>query len=541
VRRLARAARAERVAGYDDAVASAFLVLAVLLGQGAQDEPPFELRVNRAIARGVAYLKGQQRPDGGFPGHESQHPGGATALVAFTLVKSGVRRNDEALQRALRSLEGHAMQSTYSAAVHLLLCAAVGDEPRKRDAAASLAFLVEHQVDGIWAYPWDHECCSNTQFALLGLRAARQLGLEPPEKTLVAVAEGVWHFQDRDGAFHYDLERMPYDGIHAAALSGLAILDEFAERSPAVKAALRKHERDRQRAEAWLEAHFAIERNSYATGAWTPYFQYAYLWAIERWCGLTERKTVAGQDWYRRGAEWLIATQAADGSWTSDDKALTNTCFALLFLRRATITAGEELADIYERIDAESRQREPYDRRPPPAAVRLTDWLLAGPWQGKPDHHSIVDLPFDPKQVKAKEGAKLAKRDWQRVTLLADRWTNLDELTTNDGDHRLWALAATISWSGATPIEPVLWLELEDGWDVYLDGARVSFERRVSSAIDGDVRIPLSITPGAHVLLVLISDDGGAAAFGARLSAGDDGAPPPGLEIGVGERTKSRH
>ena len=529
-------------ASYDGGVVLALLVFAGLVGQGPQEEPPLELRVNRSIARAVAYLRGQQRPDGGFPGHESQHPGGATALVAFTLLKSGVRKSDEALQRALRSLEGHAMQSTYSAAVHLLLCAAVGDEPRKRDAGASLGFLVEHQVNGVWAYPWEHECCSNTQFALLGLRAARQLGLDPPEKTIAQAAEGVWRFQDRDGAFHYDLERQPYDGIHAAALAGLAILDELGGGSTAVKAALRKHEKDRQRAEAWLEAHFAIERNSYATGAWTPCFQYAYLWAVERWCGLTERTTVAGQDWYRRGAEWLVETQAADGSWTSDDKALTNTCFALLFLRRATITPGEGLeAELEANIDAEQRQREPYDRRPPKAAVRLTDWLLAGPWQGKPDHRSLVDLPFDPKQAKPKEGAKLAKREWQRVTLLADRWTNLDELTANDGDHRLWALATTISWSGTTPIEPLLWLELEDGWDVYLDGARVSHERRIASAINGDVRVPLSVAPGEHALVVLISDDGGAAAFGAMLSAGDDGTVSPGLEIGAGERARPRH
>lgn len=517
---------------------TALLVLAMLSGAGAQEDPPLELRVNRAIARAVGYLKSQQRPDGSFPGHESQHPGGTTALAAYTLVKSGVRRDDAALLAALRALEGCKMQSTYSAAVHLLLCAAVGDELRKRDAQASLSFLVEHQTNGVWAYPWDHECCSNTQYALLGLRAAHQLGLAIPDQTLAGVAEGVWRFQDRDGAFHYDRERLPYDGIHAVALSGLAILGEIGERSPAVKAALRRHEKDRLRAEAWLEAHFAIERNAYATGAWTPFWQYGYLWAIERWCGLTGRKSVAGEDWYARGAAWLVATQARDGSWTSDDKPLENTCMALVFLRRATITAGEELAEIYARIDSEVAQREPYDLRPPRAAVRLTDWLLAGPWQGKPDHRALVDLPFDPARVKAKEGAKLAKREWQRVTLPSDRWVNLDELSANDGDHRLWALAATIV-CGATPVELLLWLELEDGWDVYLDGARVSHERRVGSAINGDVRIPLALTPGEHALLILISDDGGAAAFGALWSA-TGAAPPAGAEIRAGDRPSAR-
>jgi len=62
---------------------------------------------------------------------------------------------------------------------------------------------------------------------------------------------------------------------------------------------------------------------------------------------------------------------------------------------------------------------------------------------------------------------------------------------------------------------------------------RVAHERRVASAINGDVRIPLALAPGEHALLVLISDDGGAAAFGARLSAGDGSPLPAGLEVGA--------
>jgi len=501
------------------------------------EAPSLELEVNRTIARAVAFLKARQQPDGRFAGHEEQHPGGMTALVAFTLLKSGVRRKDEALLAALRVLQGAEMKSTYSAAVHLLLCEALGPQADRADAQRSLDFLVENQTShGVWAYPWGHECGSNTQFALLALRAAHRLGLAIPGETLEKAADGLWFLQARDGGFRYEDGKLPYDGMTAAALADIAVLEELGARSGKVRAALKKHAADRAAAEAWLEAHFDPRRNQYGTGAWTPFWHYAYMWALERWCGLTGRKEIAGRDWYAEGARWLVATQAADGSWTVDDKTLENTCLALLFLRRATVSGGDELEEIYARIDAAHAQREPFDLRPPPAAVRLTDWLLAGPWQGKPGHGILADPPFDPVRAKPRDGAKLAKRAWERVTLSAERWVNLDELSGNDGDDRLWALATPLRWSGSEPLALLLWLELEDGWDVYLDGARVSFERRVGSAINGDVRIPLELAPGDHQLLILVSDDGGAAAFGARLSTSEGAAPPAELVLGNGRR-----
>lgn len=85
---------------------TAAFALTVLQDSGAQEGAPLELRVNRAIALGVDYLRGRQLADGRFPGHEGQHPGGATALAAFALAEAGVRRGDAALVRAVHALDG---------------------------------------------------------------------------------------------------------------------------------------------------------------------------------------------------------------------------------------------------------------------------------------------------------------------------------------------------------------------------------------------------------------------------------------------------
>ena len=48
--------------------------------------------------------------------------------------------------------------------------------------------------------------------------------------------------------------------------------------------------------------------------------------------------TIGGKDWYGWGSEVLLANQGADGSWHGEYPAAVDTCFALLFLKRANLT-----------------------------------------------------------------------------------------------------------------------------------------------------------------------------------------------------------
>jgi len=65
------------------------------------------------------------------------------------------------------------------------------------------------------------------------------------------------------------------------------------------------------------------------------------LWSIER-CGvLFNRRETAGKDWYPWGAELLLDHQGNDGSWKGGTYPaaipIADTCFALLFLKRANL------------------------------------------------------------------------------------------------------------------------------------------------------------------------------------------------------------
>jgi len=67
---------------------------------------------------------------------------------------------------------------------------------------------------------------------------------------------------------------------------------------------------------------------------------YYYLYGLERAGILYGTETFGSHEWYPEGAEFLLANQRADGAWISKDNAYANavwdTCFAILFLRRAT-------------------------------------------------------------------------------------------------------------------------------------------------------------------------------------------------------------
>jgi hypothetical protein len=63
-----------------------------------------------------------------------------------------------------------------------------------------------------------------------------------------------------------------------------------------------------------------------------------FLWSLERMAVVYGLKTVGNRDWYAWGADELLRHQRADGSWEEQyHPSNIDTCFALLFLRRANL------------------------------------------------------------------------------------------------------------------------------------------------------------------------------------------------------------
>lgn len=192
---------------------------------------------------------------------------------------------------------------------------------------------------------------SNTQFATLALWVARRHGL-PVEPCLARVEQRFRGTQNRDGGWPYNLNgskdtiaTMTGAGVLCLAIVDGTISDLNRARDP--KAPGLDAKKDNNLAMglrvlgAVIDQPAAVKR-AHGLPARIPQVggkTFYFLWTLERVCVALDLKALAGKDWYDWGAEVLLANQQQDGNWKGD-YATADTCFALLFLRRANL-AGD--------------------------------------------------------------------------------------------------------------------------------------------------------------------------------------------------------
>jgi hypothetical protein len=75
-----------------------------------------------------------------------------------------------------------------------------------------------------------------------------------------------------------------------------------------------------------------------------------FLWSVERVAVIYGLEKFQGKDWYNWGKEIILKNQKPDGSWKERFPGVPDTCFALLFLRRANIV--KDLTDKLRRLSA---------------------------------------------------------------------------------------------------------------------------------------------------------------------------------------------
>ena len=181
---------------------------------------------------------------------------------------------------------------------------------------------------------------SNTQYALLGLRACLDAGIAIPADVL-PLAEG-WWIKDqkgandvkKDGGWGYSfggrpgLRAAPSGAMVAGGISSIAICCAYTNRPWKAHPSLVK-------GVAWLINNYAIDKhpdNQDDKRKWLYYF----LYSLERAGVLSSLEKFGPHEWYPEGAQYILSNQKPDGSWADDFDPVAETCFAILFLRRAT-------------------------------------------------------------------------------------------------------------------------------------------------------------------------------------------------------------
>lgn len=323
----------------------------------AEGQAPAPSAVDAAVGRGVEWLLARQQLDGTWD--QGARPRlGATALIVYSLLKSGVDPRHQAIRLAIEHLEGEPDPGlTYDTA--LLILALVAHDPKLH--GERIQGLVDQLLDwqhGDWGYP-DGGDLSNTQYAALGLWAASRTGAEVPVKAWDRLVTATLLYQTRDGGFGYKPERDVGTGSMTAA--GVGVLAICAERLELPEKRRRTGKTSRldkalQSGIDWLAEHFSVAYNPGRGGAHLGY----YLYGLERAGALVPTSTFGEHDWYAEGAAFLADNQAPGGHWgQSLGAGHPQTCFALLFLRRATVpqTAEQRQLDGRRSVQTEGTVR----------------------------------------------------------------------------------------------------------------------------------------------------------------------------------------
>lgn len=223
--------------------------------------------VQRAIENGKKQLLSNIRTYS-----SSTQYAGYRLLAILALLNAGAKPDDQTMRTYLQIISADAsindaMRQSYSgcynAGVYLMIFAAVGDE-KYRGKAGDLALKLQRlqAPNGGWG---DY---SRTQFALLGLKSAEDLGVKVPDDVFTRAKRFLEAGQNADGGWGYKPGVQPSTGsMTAAGITGLCICGARLYRGTSVCGAGSSDVR-MARAMDWLGRNFSVVRNPGSGSCW---------------------------------------------------------------------------------------------------------------------------------------------------------------------------------------------------------------------------------------------------------------------------------
>ncbi|HZE96742.1 MAG TPA: prenyltransferase/squalene oxidase repeat-containing protein [Planctomycetota bacterium] len=321
--------------------------------------------IDGAIRKGLVWLKAVPARTG-VPSNRIED---TNELVLYTLLHGGIPPGDPALADVVKQTVDREPDRVYNVALGAMALARMDRAGYQWKIAHQAQFLVDNQCEnGQWAYgspvDWDPRATgewmvqksapygtkyppgwhpspgkasngrkiairqrarvtktgdnSNAQYAALGLRACAEADVQLDPRCLQEALHWWESDQNKDGGWGYsrgedDAGRatMTAGGIGSLVIFRWMLHKPWVDQPPV------------KRGMEWLDANVKGR---------LPKWNIYYLYGVERAGMLYGTDLIGTKDWYDDGAEWLIEHQAENGSWRN----VTDTCFAILFLKRAT-------------------------------------------------------------------------------------------------------------------------------------------------------------------------------------------------------------
>lgn len=343
-------------------------------------------RIDLALDKAKQFLYSRQN-DGNWeqaiPGKADSHGDqktGYTALAVYALLAAGESHQDPRIVKAIEYLQTTDTTGVYALGLRCQVWLLLPQSPEVKRAMAKDArilrdsIITEGKGRGFYGYNpgsrnYSH---SRAQYAVLGLWAAAQTGVEVPDSYWQLV-ERCW-IEDQDpggGWCYYDKPRDGYPitaGMTAVGVATLFITQDFlhANEGAGCRGNIRNPHIDKGL--KWITDNIddiatdeRLERG----------FPYSTIYAIERIGVASGLKYLNTIDWFDHGAQWLLRKQKRDGSWPSEFGNVTSTSFAMLFLARGRAPVAFNKLDYSTPL---AKKQPPWNQRPREIA-NLSRWI----------------------------------------------------------------------------------------------------------------------------------------------------------------------
>jgi hypothetical protein len=357
------------------------LVLAIPLlipSAPARAEEPLVQKVRTSLNKGIEYLKGQQKHQGGDRWDWENatlnflQPGGTSCLAMLALLTAGVPADDPVIKRGLPYIRSLNPQHTYVVGIQTMVLAEVGDQKDLFQIQSNVNWLLDAAVtrggkklgDGGKLEGWSYQSTSgnradnsNSQYALLGLLAGRQAGAKIDKAAWESIQEfykstqcnstqnsrgqpmAGWTYQNENpkGKGTLTMTAAGVCGLYIAALEVNDNKQELNEQTGvAAKCGIYPEDDAIAKGMRWLAQEFRFQN---------PPHTFYNVYGIERVGRLSGQRFIGDHDWYREGCELLTGVkpssglgQKPGGEWQMKDAIdnfpVISTSFALLFLAK---------------------------------------------------------------------------------------------------------------------------------------------------------------------------------------------------------------
>ena len=328
------------------------LAVALLSAWAAEARALTDDDVLRAINKGREFLINQQNADGSF-GKNAATATCDSALAFMTLAYMGEHPNHDVMSKGLDYLmkldakqftHGGGLRCGYAVPIRVMgfayVSRKIGAEKKtllkQKMREDILRMQTGQNPDGGWRYALDKTDYdfSVTQWPILAMREANEIGIEMPMDCLKKARDLYFKMQNKDGGWHYQSGKS-YGSMTAAGLASLYIINDVLDPSGGCPCGSHtakggtETERRIESALEWISKYFTAADNPESGGQPGAGRLRYWLYCVERVGISAGYKYFGKHNWYKEGADVLVKSQSPAGDWGGD---MSETCFCLLFL-----------------------------------------------------------------------------------------------------------------------------------------------------------------------------------------------------------------